>query len=208
MVVDPPLLLPQPQARDASPKHRSPTWIPTPRALFIVCTPPSYPRTSARHRRRRPARLRRVDCSVSIAPCRAATIGVTIARMGRRGTQSRVVPLALLFGWFQASCSGGGTSTGSGGSPGSGGAGGRGTGGSSGSGGAGTGGTAGAATGGAGGRGGGTGGVGGRAGSAGAVGAGGAAGSGAGGAGGMTRPKVTAASGTTLVVVNPGVRHQ
>ena len=30
----------------------------------------------------------------------------------------------------------------------------------------------------------------------------------AGGAGGMARPKVTAASGTTLVVVNPGVRHQ
>ncbi len=165
--------------------------------------------------------------------------------MGRRGTQSRVVPLVLLLGWLQASCSNGGTSqtgsdaatggapagasggaggmtgamtggagghstgsggsasTGSGGAPGSGGAGGRGSGGSSGSGGAGTGGAAGAATGGAGGRGGGPGGKGG---GAGAVGAGGAAG--AGGAGGMTRPKVTAASGTTLVVVNPGVRHQ
>ena len=36
----------------------------------------------------------------------------------------------------------------------------------------------------------------------------GAAGSGPGGAGGMTRPKVTAATGTTLVVVNPGVHHQ
>ena len=97
---------------------------------------------------------------------------------------------------------------GTGGAPGSAGAGGRGTGGSSGSTGAGTGGAAGAGSGGAGGRGGGAGGVGGKGGGAGALGAGGAAGSGAGGAGGMTRPKVTAASGTTLVVVNPGVRHQ
>ena len=82
---------------------------------------------------------------------------------------------------------GGSASTGTGGSPGGGGAGGRGSGGNSGSGSAGTGGA-----GGAGGKGG-------------AAGAGGAAGS---GAGGMARPKVTAASGTTLVVVNPTVRHQ
>ena len=107
---------------------------------------------------------------------------------------------------------GGSPSTGNGGSPGSGGAAGRASGGGSG-----TGGAAGAGTGGASGRGGsagaGAGGVGGKGGGAGAagaggVGSGGAAGSGTGGAGGMARPKVTAASGTTLVVVNPGVRHQ
>jgi O-glycosyl hydrolase len=99
---------------------------------------------------------------------------------------------------------GGSASTGSGGSPGTGGAGGRAGTGGSGSGAA-TGGTAGTATGGAGGRGGGAGSVatGGKGGSA-----GGTAGSGPGGAGGMTRPKVTAATGTTLVVVNPGVHHQ
>src|SRR5450631_2524554 len=97
-------------------------------------------------------------------------------------------------GGMTGGAGGGAASTGSGGSPGSGGAGGggggRGSGGGSGSGGAGTGGAAGAGTGGAGGK------------------AGGAGGVGAGGAGGMTRPKVTAATGTTLVVVNPGVRHQ
>ena len=156
--------------------------------------------------------------------------------MGRCRTAIRVVPLLLLLG-FHPACSGAGTSSdatggrggstggntagstggvggtpvssGSGGSPGSGGAGGRGGSGGTGSGGLATGGTAGAAIGGGGGRGGGAGaGTGGKGGAAGAVAAGGAAGFGAGGAGGMTRPKVTAATGTTLVVVNPGVRHQ
>src|SRR4051812_18523148 len=100
-------------------------------------------------------------------------------------------------------------SSGSAGSPGTGGATGRGGAGGSGSGGLAKGGMAGTATAGAGGRGGGAGSaaMGGKGGGAGAVGAGGAAG-GPGGAGGMTRPKVTAATGTTLVVVNPGVRHQ